>query len=97
MKKLLFACSVILAALGSVYLRRAEDPKPKAPAPPLAWAKDLPVYDHVVIVMEENKDYKQIIGSPAAPYINSLRKDGANLTHMFGEEHYSQGNYFWLF
>ncbi len=62
------------------------------------WSDSLPVYDHVVIVMEENKDYEEIIGNPDAPYINNvLRKEGANFTHMFGEEHASEGNYFWLF
>ena len=61
-------------------------------------AVDLPVYDHVVIVMEENKDYGQIIGSADAPYVNStLKAEGANLTQMYGEEHHSEGNYFWLF
>ncbi|MFL6198591.1 MAG: alkaline phosphatase family protein [Thermoanaerobaculia bacterium] len=69
----------------------------KAPAR-IPWPVGLPVYDHVVIVVEENKDYEQIIGSPAAPYINgTLKAEGANLTRMFGEEHHSQGNYFWLF
>ncbi|HMK39314.1 MAG TPA: alkaline phosphatase family protein [Bacteroidota bacterium] len=58
----------------------------------------LPVYDHVVIVVEENKYYAQVIGSASAPYINQvLRAEGANLTHMYSEEHESQGNYFWLF
>jgi acid phosphatase len=63
------------------------------------WAPDLPRYDHVVIVVEENKGYDQVIGrSQDAPYINNtLRREGANLTRMFGEEHHSQGNYFWLF
>jgi acid phosphatase len=57
----------------------------------------LPVYDHVVVVVEENKDYDQIVGNPDASYINQLRKQGANFTRMFGEEHHSEGNYFWLF
>ena len=57
----------------------------------------LPVYDHVVIVVEENKDYEQIIGNPAAPYLNRLAAEGALLTRMFGEEHNSEGNYFWLY
>jgi acid phosphatase len=64
----------------------------------LPWPAGLPVYDHVVIVVEENKNYEQIIGNPNAPYINEvLRKEGATLTKMFAEEHHSQGNYFWLF
>jgi acid phosphatase len=63
-----------------------------------AWSEDLPVYDHVVIVVEENKDYDQIIDNPAAPYINfTLREEGANFTQMYSEEHNSEGNYFWLF
>jgi phosphatidylinositol-3-phosphatase len=64
----------------------------------LEWPEGLPVYDHIVIVMEENKDYSEVIGNPAAPYINEvLKKEGASFTRMFGEEHDSQGNYFWLF
>src|SRR5262245_42232212 len=71
-------------------------PPALTPAPP--WPAGLPVYDHIVIVVMENKDYADIIGNPAAPYINgTLRREGANLTQMYGEEHHSQGNYFWLF
>ena len=57
----------------------------------------LPRYDHIVIVVEENKGYEQIIGNPVAPYLNKLAMEDANFTHMFAEEHNSQGNYFWLF
>lgn len=64
----------------------------------LRWPAGLPVFDHVVIVIEENKDYGQIIGNPKAPYINSvLRAEGASFTRMYAEEHNSEGNYFWLF
>lgn len=65
---------------------------------PTKWPSDLPVYDHVLIVVEENRGYGEIIGNPNAPYINGvLAKQGAVLTKMFGEEHHSEGNYFWLF
>lgn len=65
---------------------------------PPVWPANLPVYDHIVIVIEENKDYKQIIDNPAAPYINrTLRAQGATFTQMYGEEHHSEGNYFYLF
>jgi len=57
-----------------------------------------PHFDHIVVVLEENKSYEQVIGNPAAPYINQvLRAEGANLTRMYAEEHESEGNYFWLF
>jgi len=59
---------------------------------------DLPKYDHIVIVVEENKDYSEIMDEKLAPYINkTLSSEGANFTNMYGEEHHSQGNYFWLF
>lgn len=64
---------------------------------PPVWPSDLPVYDHIVIVVEENKDYKEVIGNSSAPYINMLKAEGANFTQMYAEEHFSQGNYFWLF
>jgi hypothetical protein len=63
----------------------------------LTWPAGLPVYKHIVIVVEENKSYNEIIGNPNAPYINKLKQDGANFTQMFAEEHGSQGNYFWMF
>src|ERR1700716_3381204 len=62
-----------------------------------AWPAYLPRYDHIVIVVEENKDFAQIIGNPAAPYLNRLAAEGVLLARMFGEEHNSEGNYFWLF
>jgi acid phosphatase len=58
----------------------------------------LPVYDHIVIVIEENKDFEQILGGAfAAPYLATLAAQGASVTRMFAEEHNSEGNYFWLF
>jgi phospholipase C len=63
-----------------------------------AWPSTLPVYDHIVIVVEENKDFEQILGRRLhAPYIRQLAAEGASFESMFGEEHFSQGNYFWLF
>ena len=56
-----------------------------------------PRWDHIIVVVEENKDYDQIIGNPLAPWLNALAAAGVTLTRMFGEEHPSQGNYFWLF
>ena len=68
-----------------------------AAADPIPWPSTLPVYDHIVIVVEENKDYEQILGSHDAPYLGKLAAEGASFERMFGAEHFSQGNYFWLF
>src|ERR1700730_10500985 len=58
----------------------------------------LPRYDHIIVVVEENKDFEQILGTNSdAPYIRQLAAEGASISQMFGEEHASQGNYFWLF
>ncbi|GIG62630.1 acid phosphatase [Longispora fulva] len=60
-------------------------------------ATGVPRPDHVVIVMFENKDRSAIIGSPDAPYTNSLAAQGANFSRSFGVTHPSQGNYVALF
>jgi phosphatidylinositol-3-phosphatase len=82
-------CTVALLAAAPMLSAAAADLPP--------WPASLPKYDHIVIVVEENRDYDQIIGNPVAPYLNKLAAEGANLSRMFAEEHFSQGNYFWLF
>lgn len=57
----------------------------------------MPRPSHVVIVVEENKSYKQIIDNTAAPYINALAKKGALFTNSFAIAHPSQPNYLALF
>ncbi|WP_328691465.1 alkaline phosphatase family protein [Streptomyces caniferus] len=57
----------------------------------------LPSYDHVVIVVFENKQYGEIIGNGDAPYLNQLAQNGAGLTEMKALTHPSQPNYFNLF
>ena len=62
-----------------------------------AFAQSIPPPDHVVIVIEENHSYAQIIGSAQAPYINSLAQQGALFTNSFGVTHPSEPNYLALF
>jgi acid phosphatase len=47
--------------------------------------------------MMENKPYEEIIGNPAAPYLNSLAAHGALLTRSYAITHPSQPNYVALF
>jgi hypothetical protein len=56
-----------------------------------------PKPDHVVLVIEENHDYSQINGSSSAPYINSLKAQGAWFTSSHAIEHPSQPNYLDLY
>ena len=57
----------------------------------------LPRPDHIVIVVEENKSFSQIIGNADAPYINALAKRGVLFTNSYGVTHPSQPNYLALF
>jgi hypothetical protein len=53
--------------------------------------------DHIVVVVEENHGYSQIIGNPDAAYINSLVEAGTLFTNYHALAHPSQPNYFALF
>ncbi|MGI5140541.1 MULTISPECIES: alkaline phosphatase family protein [unclassified Streptomyces] len=64
---------------------------------PAHAAGAVPSPDHVVVVVFENHAYSQVIGSSSAPYINSLKSGGANLTQSYAITHPSQPNYFALF
>jgi acid phosphatase len=58
---------------------------------------DIPRYDHVVVVIEENHAYNELIRSANAPYINELAKGGTLFTDSHGIGHPSQPNYLALY
>ena len=61
-------------------------------------ANGVPQYAHVVVVVEENHSFNEIIGSSSAPYINNtLVAGGALFTQSFAIEHPSEPNYLDLF
>jgi len=58
----------------------------------------VPMLDHVVVVVMENHSFNDVIGAAAiAPYINALAPQGANFTSSFAIEHPSEPNYLDLF
>jgi hypothetical protein len=57
----------------------------------------VPTPDHTLVVVMENHAYSQVIGSSSAPYINSLKAGGANLTQSYAITHPSEPNYYALF
>jgi acid phosphatase len=63
----------------------------------ISVAEPLPRPDHIVIVIEENHAFQQIIGNKDAPYINALAQRGVLFTKSFGVTHPSQPNYIALF
>src|SRR5438105_14594540 len=61
-----------------------------------AAAGSLPQFGHVVLVMEENHGYSDVIGNPAMPYLNSLATKYGLATQYYANIHPSIGNYFML-
>jgi phospholipase C len=65
---------------------------------PITRAEPLPRPDHVVIILEENHGYAQIMDKRnRASYIHALAKRGALLTESYSVTHPSQPNYLALF
>jgi len=57
----------------------------------------LPKPSHIIVVVEENHGYNQIVGSENAPYINQLAREGMLFTNSEAVTHPSQPNYLVLF
>src|SRR5436305_3107679 len=66
---------------------------------PGANDQTIPKPDHIVIVLEENQAFEQIIGSDSGPYINSLAADPftVSFTKSYAISYGSQPNYLDLF
>jgi phosphatidylinositol-3-phosphatase len=58
---------------------------------------DVPRPSHVIVVIEENHGFDQIVGSPYAPYFNELIRESALFTDAHGVIHPSQPNYLAIF
>jgi phosphatidylinositol-3-phosphatase len=83
------ACAALAA--GFAYTQTSS-----AAVRPVAAAVPTPA--HVVVVMEENHSFSDIIGNTSqAPYFNSLASQGALLTSYFAITHPSEPNYMALF
>src|SRR6266446_8962441 len=78
----LFA-AVLFAVLATV---------PMNPAPASA-SSGTAVFQHIVLVLFENKDYDSVIGNTSAPYFNSLANTYGLATNYFANTHPSIGNY----
>jgi len=55
-----------------------------------------PTFSHVVVVVEENHSYSDVIGSSAMPYLNSLASQFGLATQYFANGHPSMPNYLML-
>jgi phosphatidylinositol-3-phosphatase len=75
---------------------------PARPQAPAATSTDnatatVPTPDHVVVVVLENKDVDQVLGTGETPFLDHLAQTGADFTNAHAEMHPSQPNYLALF
>lgn len=56
-------------------------------------SESIPAFDHVFMILMENKDYQEVIGSPDAPFINKLAREYALAGSYYGIRHPSLPNY----
>ena len=61
-------------------------PKPPARGP-------VPKYDHIFVIVEENKNFEQIMDPAMAPNISRLAASYGQATRFYGEVHPSEANY----
>src|SRR5919201_2700404 len=52
-----------------------------------------PDFSHVVVILMENKECSQVVGSPQAPYVNGLARRYAVLRDLYATTHPSFPNY----
>jgi hypothetical protein len=62
-----------------------------------AGADGVPRFDHIVVVVEENKPYGELVGTRSTPFLTALAGRGAVLTESYAITHPSQPNYLALF
>jgi acid phosphatase len=66
---------------------------PAPPPPPAPPAAGVPAFSHIFVIVMENREYGSIIGSGAAPYMNSLANSYGLATNYYGASHPSLPNY----
>jgi phosphatidylinositol-3-phosphatase len=64
-----------------------------APSPTPTAAGGIPDFRHVYVIIMENQEYGSIVGSRAAPYLNSLIARYGDATSLYAETHPSEPNY----
>ena len=70
---------------------------PGESAPGGSTAGRPPRWDHVVVVVLENKASTEILGNPDAPFLTGLAARGTQLTNSYAITHPSEPNYLALF
>ena len=77
-------------------------PSPPTPSPaptptPRTTARGVPAFTHAYLIVLENRDYGEVVGSPSAPYFNQLIVHYGLATNYHAVAHPSEPNYIALF
>jgi hypothetical protein len=96
-----FLRGVLIFALLLTGIAYAQTPPGEDAAPmPLVPARggsgagqSMPRYDHIFVIVAENKSFNAIIGNPAAPQLNQFALEYGLATAYYGAAHPSEGNY----
>ncbi|MFB9684963.1 alkaline phosphatase family protein [Amycolatopsis plumensis] len=96
-RKRIFAAFAAASLVTAGAVTAAVVTGPDAPAAVRPAAAVVPSFDHIVLVMFENKKYSSINGSSSAPYFNTLASQSAKFTSSYAITHPSQPNYVALF
>lgn len=85
--------AALLAAVALAGASRAVTPP--APPAPAAGSDDrvVPRYAHIFVIIEENKNYEQILDPAAAPNIAGLAAKYGDAARFYSEVHPSEANY----
>lgn len=86
------ASPVVATPAASATPSPSATPTP-SPTPTPSASPLVPSFDHVYVIILENKEYNQIVGSSAAPYENSLIAKYGVATSFYAERHPSEPNY----
>jgi phosphatidylinositol-3-phosphatase len=90
------AARLVIPELAEGTDQPAAAPRPAPPAAaaiPWAAAARRPAGPHVVLVVEENHEFGQVVGSRQAPFLNRLVATGMLLTRYYAIGHPSLPNY----
>ena len=92
---------LVVVLLGGIYFAGKHHHAAKGPAPVAGPAKTAQnttapkstSLQHVFVIVEENKEYGDVIGNAQAPYINKLAQTYATADNYYGVAHPSEPNY----
>jgi phosphatidylinositol-3-phosphatase len=93
-QRLTLWCVLVFAAV--IFGCGGSSSSPPRLSPPPVATGAVPLFSHVVLIVEENKNYSEVIGNTAMPYLNSLASQYGLATQYFANTHPSIGNYFML-